>query len=400
MPERIPTLDDLDASDRRILVRADLNVPLDGRTITDDLRIEASLPTIRELAAAGAGIVVCSHLGRPKGEHRDDLSLRPVADRLAELLDTEVVFTGGIVGEEAESVAARLGPGEVALLENLRFDPGETTNDAAFADGLARLADAYVNDAFGAAHRAHASVVGVAERLPGYAGRLLARELDVLGRLLTDPPRPYVAVLGGAKVSDKLGVLRNILDRVDAIVVGGAMCFTFLKAEGHDVGSSRVEEDQVDSVREIVRAARDRGVDVHLPSDVVVADEFAEDAEPTTVDVAAGLPAGTMGLDIGPESSAAFSEVIESAGSVFWNGPMGVFEWEAFAAGTRAVASAMAGADGFTVVGGGDSAAAIRHFGLADAVDHVSTGGGAALELLEGVDLPGVAALRRDSGTA
>lgn len=395
--EGIATLDDLDASGRRILVRADLNVPLtDDGDVADDLRLRAALPTLEALVAAGAQVTLCSHLGRPGGEVDPSLSLRPVAERLAKLLDRTVYFSGDIIGDAARQASAALAPGEIALLENLRFDPGEKANDDRFVTDLTWFGAAYVNDAFGAAHRAHASVVGVAQRLPSYAGRLLVREVDVLGRLLTDPARPYVAVLGGAKVSDKLGVLEQLLERVDTVAVGGAMCFTFLRAEGHDVGASRVEDDQVGRVGELVGAARQRGVDVRVPTDVVVATEFDADAEATTKPVDAMEP-GDIGLDIGPESAGAYGEVIRGAGAAFWNGPMGVFEWERFAAGTETVASAMAESDAFTVVGGGDSAAAIRRLGLDTEVSHVSTGGGAALELLEGRDLPGVAALRGGS---
>ncbi|MBW3576378.1 MAG: phosphoglycerate kinase [Actinobacteria bacterium] len=387
------TLDDLDASGRRVLVRADLNVPLEDGTIADDLRIHAAVPTLRDLLDAGAKVTLCSHLGRPGGEPDDALSLRPVAERLGEVIGQEVHFSGDVVGDRARDTTGALAPGEIALLENLRFDPGERGNEERFVTALSWFGDVYVSDAFGAAHRAHASVVGVADVLPAYAGRLLIRELEMLGRLLEDPPRPYVAVLGGAKVSDKLGVLRNLLERVDALAVGGAMCFTFLRAEGTDTGASRVEDDQVDTVRELVGEARDRGVDVHLPVDVVVAPEFAEDAEATTVD-AKDIPADQLGLDIGPRTAESYAEAIAGAGAAFWNGPMGVFEWERFAAGTRTVAEAMADADGYTVVGGGDSAAAVRELGLDERVDHVSTGGGAALQLVEGAELPGVAALR------
>ena len=392
--EGVGTLDDLDASGRRLLVRADLNVPLtDDGEVADDLRLEAALPTLRHLLGAGAQITLCSHLGRPEGGADPSLSLRPVAERLSEMLDLEVYFSGHLVDDTARRTTAQLAPGEVALLENLRFDPGEKANDPGFITDLTWFGDAYVNDAFGAAHRTHASVVGVAEKLPAHAGRLLIDEVRTLGRLLEDPPRPYVAILGGAKVSDKLGVLRDLLQRVDALAVGGAMCFTFLRAEGHGTGASRVEEDQVDTVRELVDEARDRGVDVHLPSDIVVASEFAAGAEPSTVGVDA-IPADEMGLDVGPETAERYAEVIAGAGSAFWNGPMGVFEWDTFANGTQRVARAMADAGGFTVVGGGDSAAAIRELGLDGDVGHVSTGGGAALELLEGRDLPGLAALR------
>jgi phosphoglycerate kinase len=392
--EGVPTLDDLDAQGRTVFLRADLNVPLRDGEVADELRLQASLGSIERLRDQGARIVVASHLGRPKGEPDPATSMAPVGTRLDALLGGGVEVARDVVGPDARAKAAGLADGGVLLLENLRWDPGETANDDAFADALASLAEIYVDDAFGAAHRAHASISGVPARLPGYAGVLLARELDVLGALLDEPARPYVAVLGGAKVSDKLTVLENLLDRVDAIAVGGAMAFTFLVAEGHDVGSSRVERDQVDTVRDLVARARGRGVEVLLPSDVVVAPEFDEHATATTVDVEE-MPGDQMGLDVGPVTAEAYGRTIEGAGSVFWNGPMGVFEWAAFANGTRTVAESMARAPGFTVVGGGDSAAAVRALGLDGEVDHVSTGGGASLELLEGRDLPGVVALRR-----
>ena len=384
---------ELDVAGRRVLLRADLNVPLDGGRVTDDLRLEAALPTLRSLLDRGARVVLCSHLGRPGGEVVPDLSLAPVGTRLGELLGRDVPVAGDVVGDDARARVAGLGDGEVVLLENLRFEPGEKRNDDAFADALADLCDCYVGDAFGAAHRAHASVAGVPARREAAAGDLLLREVEVLGGLLEDPMRPYVAILGGAKVSDKLTVLENLVERVNAICVGGAMCFTFLRAQGHDVGTSRVEEDFVDTVAELLDRAVERGVDVLVPSDVVVAPEFAADAEPTTVPADA-MPAGQMGLDVGPATVEHYRAAVMNAGAVFWNGPMGVFEWEPFADGTRGVAQAMADTGAFTVVGGGDSAAAIRSFGLADRVSHVSTGGGASLELLEGKDLPGVAALR------
>jgi phosphoglycerate kinase len=390
----VPTLGDLDAAGKRVFVRADLNVPLRDGQVTDDLRVRSSVPTLRRLLDQGARVVVASHLGRPKGAPDPAYSMAPVGVRLAELLGAEVVIATDVVGDDARAKADRLQPGQLLLLENLRFEPGETANDDAFADALASFADVYVDDAFGAAHRAHASISGIASRLPGYAGELLERELEVLGGLQADPARPYLAVLGGAKVSDKLTVLENLLTQVDVVAVGGAMAFTFLVADGHDVGASRVEHEQVDTVRGLVADARDRGVRVLLPTDVVVASEFAEDAAATTVPVES-IPSDRLGLDIGPDTAAAYAGAIAEAGSIFWNGPMGVFEWEPFAAGTRAVAQAVAEADGFTVVGGGDSAAAIRAFGLDDQVDHVSTGGGASLELLEGKELPGVVALRR-----
>lgn len=389
----VRTLPDLDAAGKRVFVRADLNVPLRDGVITDDLRVQSSVPTLRALLDQGASVIVASHLGRPKGTPDPSSSMAAVGTRLAELLSTEVLTATDVVGEDATAKAATLRPGQVLLLENLRWDPGETGNDDAFAEALAAMAEVYVDDAFGACHRAHASISGIPARIPGYAGLLLERELDVLGGLLEDPARPYVAVLGGAKVSDKLTVLENLLERVDAIAVGGAMAFTFLVAEGLDVGASRVEAEQVETVGRLVAAARERGVEVLLPTDVVVAPSFAEDAPATTVPASA-MPADQMGLDVGPQTAAAYAAAIAGAGSVFWNGPMGVFEWDAFAAGTRTVADAMATTSAFTVVGGGDSAAAIRAFGLDDQVDHVSTGGGASLELLEGKELPGVVALR------
>ncbi|MBW3662266.1 MAG: phosphoglycerate kinase [Actinobacteria bacterium] len=392
--EGVRLVADLDVDGERVLLRADLNAPLTDGAVADDLRLTAALDTLRHLLERGARVVLCSHLGRPAGEPDPALSLSPVGRRLGELLGQPVPVAADVIGPDARARVDALGAGEVVLLENLRFEPGEMANDDAFADALSDLVDRYVDDAFGACHRAHASITGVPARVPGAAGLLLQRELAVLGRLLHDPPRPYVAVLGGAKVSDKLGVLRNLLTKVDALVVGGAMCFTFLRAEGADVGGSRVEDEQVETVRDLVADARAGGVEVHLPADVVAATEFAADADAVTVRVADGIPTDRIGLDIGPETASGYREVISGAGAVLWNGPMGVFEWDRFAAGTRAVAEAVAGCAGFTVVGGGDSAAAVRRLGLDGDVGHVSTGGGAALEFLEGTDLPGVAALR------
>jgi phosphoglycerate kinase len=392
MVDPLPTLDGLDAAGRRVLVRADLNVPLEDGRVGDDLRLEASLPTIRTLRAAGARVVLMSHLGRPKGEVREDLRLAPVAARLSDLLGAPVAAASDITGDDAHRVVDGLADGDVAVLENLRFDPGETANDPGFAAALAELGDAYVDDAFGAVHRAHASVVGVPSILqPAVAGHLLQTEVETLSRLLEKPAAPFLAILGGAKVSDKLGVIDNLLERVDHLLIGGAMCFTFLKAGGADVGASRVEEDQLDTVAGLIEQAGDR---LHLPVDIVAAAAFEADAEHRTVEADA-IPDGWMGLDIGPRTIEAFAEVIATARTVVWNGPMGVFEWEAFAAGTMGVADAVAACDGFTVIGGGDSAAAVRSMGYADRVSHISTGGGASLEFLEGVDLPGIAALRR-----
>jgi phosphoglycerate kinase len=386
------TVEQLAVDGRRVLVRLDLNVPLDGGRITDDLRIRAALPTVRSIVERG-GIAICmSHLGRPEGVD-ESLRLSPVAARMAELLERPVVAIPETIGEAAASAVAALTPGSVALLENLRFDPGEKKNDPAFAAGLAALGELYVNDAFGTAHRAHASVVGVPALL-GHddcaAGHLLAKELSAFSRVLEEPARPLVAILGGAKVSDKLAVVRNLLQRVDSILVGGAMAYTFLEARDVPVGDSRVEEDFLDECRSVLAEAAERGVAIELPSDHLCAPEFASDAA-TPADGA--IPAGLMGLDIGPATAARYAACIASAGTVVWNGPMGVFEREVYAAGTRTVAEAVAAAGGYTVVGGGDSAAALKAFGLADRVDHVSTGGGASLELLEGKQLPGLAAL-------
>jgi phosphoglycerate kinase len=386
------TVDRADVAGRRVLVRNDFNVPLEGGRVTDDLRVRAAVPTLRLLLERGARVVCCSHLGRPKGRRDERYTLAPVAPVLGERLGRRVAFVDDVAGQAARSAVDGLGGGEVLLLQNLRFEPGEEANDPEFAGRLAALADLYVDDAFGAAHRAHASVVGVAERLPAYAGFLLAGEVKVLSRLLEDPERPFVAVLGGSKVSDKLAVLDSLLARVDRLVVGGGMCFTFLAAEGHEVGDSLFEADQVDAVKALLATAERDGKPVLLPTDVVVAREVASDAEHRTVP-ADGIEKGWKGLDIGPETAEAFAAAVADARTVFWNGPMGVFELAPFAAGTRRVAEAVAAADGFTVVGGGDSAAALAELGLADRVDHLSTGGGASLELLEGKTLPGVAAI-------
>lgn len=385
------TLDDLDVAGRRVLVRADLNVPLDGGEVGDDFRIRAALPTIRRLREAGAVVTVCSHLGRPKGPD-PALRLDPVAARLGELGGFGVRKLDEVVGPTVETAVAAAAPGDVLLLENTRFEAGETKNDPALADGLAALGEVFVQDAFGSVHRAHASTVGVAERLRSGAGLVLEAELRSLGALLGAPERPYVVVLGGAKVSDKLAVIENLLPRVDTLLVGGGMCFTLLAARGLDVGESLVEPDLIERVRSILDGPY--GERILLPSDVVVADRFAADAAARTVPVEA-IPAGWRGLDIGPLTADLFAGTVAGAGSVFWNGPMGVFEWPAFRAGTDAVARAVAGCGGFTVVGGGDSVAAVRLLGVEGDISHVSTGGGAGLELLEGRELPGVVVLER-----
>ncbi|MFL5791040.1 MAG: phosphoglycerate kinase [Actinomycetota bacterium] len=389
------TLDALgDVAGARVFVRADLNVPLHDGVVGDDTRIAAMVPTARELLERGARLVVASHLGRPKGTVVEDLRLAPVGRVLAERLGTRVTTLDEVTPDTLPN-------DDVVLLENLRFDPGEEANDVTFAGALAEYADAYVDDAFGAVHRAHASVAALPELLlasgrRAVAGRLVQREVDVLGRLLHDPARPFVAILGGAKVSDKLGVIASLTERVDALVIGGAMAFTLIAAEGGKVGASLVEEDRLDDVKSALTAARERGVTVHLPSDVVAAPAI-EAAAPTDVVAADAVPEGLMGLDIGPATIAAFTDALAGAGSILWNGPMGVFELEPFAAGTRAVAHACAESGAFTVVGGGDSLAAITREGLAGAFDHLSTGGGASLEFLEGRRLPGLAILEDDA---
>ncbi|MDQ6797175.1 MAG: phosphoglycerate kinase [Actinomycetota bacterium] len=361
----LPTLEDLpDPKGKRVLLRVDFNVPISDGTIDDDMRIRAALPTIEWLVDHGANVDACAHLGRPMGKPDDKYSLDPVRERLAELAP------------------------DVELMENLRFDPGEEDNDDAFVQRLVDGHDLYVNDAFGACHRSHASVVGPPKHLPSAAGRLLAREVEVLSKLLTEPGRPFVAILGGAKVSDKLGVIKALLDKVDVLVIGGGMCFTFLAAQGHDVGDSLLQEDQIDACRDLLGS----GKEILLPTDVVA---MGPNDELTTSGV--DISDGWKGLDIGPESAASFAETIAGAGTVLWNGPMGMFEDERFAAGTKTVAEAVAGSDGFTVVGGGDSAAAVAEFGFADGIDHISTGGGASLEFIEQGDLPGLKALRTAS---
>ena len=389
-----------DVRGKRVLVRSDLNVPLDGSTITDDGRIRASVPTIRSLVDAGARVAVVAHLGRPKGAPDPAYSLRPVAERLGELLGAPVAFATDTVGESAQETVAGLGDGEVAVLENVRFNAGETSKDeaerGAFADQLAALADAFVSDGFGVVHRKQASVYDVAQRLPHAMGGLVAKEIDVLRRLTVDPARPYVVVLGGSKVSDKLGVIDNLLGKADKLLIGGGMVFTFLKAQGHEVGKSLLEEDQLDVCRSYLARAEESGVEIVLPTDIVVDTAFpSAGTEPhPTVVPASEIPADSLGLDIGPESGAAFAAALEGAHTVFWNGPMGVFEVSAFAEGTRAVAQALTAIDGLSVVGGGDSAAAVRKLGFDEAgFGHISTGGGASLEYLEGKELPGITVL-------
>ena len=399
------TLDDLDVADRRVLVRVDFNVPLapsgaaGPARVADDTRIRAALPTIEELRGRRARVVLASHLGRPPG--RDPaLSMRPVADRLAELTDADVTLAPGVVGDDVRAFSENLGPGDVLVLENLRWEPGETANDSDFARQLAELADVYVDDAFGAAHRAHASTEGVARLLPSAAGRLLEREVATLTAILEDPRRPLVAVIGGAKVTDKIAVLDRFLAVADTILIGGAMCFPFFAAQGHSVGASLCEAEGAQAAaRALAEAGTDGRARLELPSDLVIGDAFSAEAATRTID-GVDVPDGWMGLDIGPATAERYAAAVAGAGTVFWNGPMGAFELAPFAAGTRALAEAVAASDALTVVGGGDSAAALHAFGLAGRVDHVSTGGGATLELVEGRILPGVEALGGVTGAA
>lgn len=392
------TLDSLgDVRGKVVLVRSDFNVPLDGDTITDDGRIRAALPTLTRLAEAGAKVLVMAHLGRPKGEPDPKYSLAPVAKRLGELVGHDVVLAEDTVGESAKKVASELKDGQIALVENVRFDARETSKDdaerAALADEYASLADLFVSDGFGVVHRKQASVYDIAQKLPSAAGELVFKEIDSLSKATDNPERPYVVILGGSKVSDKLGVIKNLLEKADRLLIGGGMAFTFLKAQGHGVGSSLLEEDQVETVKGYLKTAEERGVEIVLPVDVVVAPEFKADAPATVVD-ADSIPDDQMGLDIGPKSAELYASKIADAKTIVWNGPMGVFEFEAFSGGTKAVAQAMSDASGYTIVGGGDSAAAVRTLGFDEATfSHISTGGGASLEFLEGKILPGISIL-------
>lgn len=390
-------LADLHVAGKRVFLRCDLNVPIKNGEITDDGRIKASLPTINALLQEGASIVIAAHLGRPKGEIKPELSLAPVAIRLAQLLQRPVSFSGAITGAEVSKAAGELSTGEILLLENIRFSAAETSKDAgeraAFAAELALLADCYVGDGFGAVHRKHASVYDLPKLLPSAPGILVAAEVEVLKKLTVDPVRPYGVVLGGSKVSDKIGVISNLLGKVDVMAIGGGMLFTFLAAQGREIGSSLVEVDLIDSVRELIHKAEEAGVTLLLPTDIVVAPNFSADAPPTLVG-ADKIPSDQMGLDIGPESATAFAQAIKGCKTLFWNGPMGVFEFPKFAAGTKVIAQALTEVDGISVVGGGDSAAAVRALGFADSdFGYISTGGGASLEFLEGKELPGLKAL-------
>ena len=388
------TIMDVDVAGKKILLRCDFNVPQDKATgqITSDKRIVAALPTIKYLLEQKAAVIACSHLGKPKGEWKEKLSLAPVAQRLSELLGQEVIFSKDIVGADAKAKAAALQGGQIMLLENLRFDPREEKNDPSFAKELASMAELYVSDAFGTVHRAHASTAGVAAFLPAVSGLLVAKELEIMGGALNDPKRPFVAVLGGAKVSDKIGVINNLLEKADTIIIGGGMAYTFAKAQGGSIGKSLCENDKLDYALEMIEKAKKNGVALLLPTDTVAADDFSNDANRQVVSTM-NIPDDYEGMDIGPDTTKTFCDAVRGAGTVVWNGPMGVFEFENFAAGTRAMAQALADSGAVTIVGGGDSAAAVEQLGFADKITHISTGGGASLEFLEGLELPGVACL-------
>ena len=385
---------DIDLKDKTVFCRVDFNVPLSGGQITDDTRIRAAVPTIQYLIDHGAKVILASHLGRPKGEVKDELRLDPVANRLSELLGRPVKKTNEVIGPEVEAAARALKPGDVLLLENVRFLPGEEKNDPELAKAFAALADVYVNDAFGAAHRAHASTEGIAHHLkPAVSGLLLEKELRVLGEALENPKRPFTAIIGGAKVKDKIGVISNLLNKVDNLIVGGGLAYTFIKAKGLEIGRSLLDEEHIDLAKEFMKTAEEKGVKFYTPVDAVVADDFSEQANKKVVPIDA-IPADWEALDIGPETVKLYADVIRGSKLVVWNGPMGVFEMDAFANGTKGVAEALADSkDTLSIIGGGDSAAAVEKFGLADRMDHISTGGGASLELMEGKVLPGVAGL-------
>ena len=384
------TIYDVDVKGKKVLLRCDFNVPQDKETgeITSDKRIVAAIPTIKYLLENGAAVISCSHLGKPKGEWKTKLTLAPVAKRLSELLGQEVIFASDIIGEDAQAKAAALQPGQIMLLENLRFDIREEKNGADFAKALADMADIFVSDAFGTVHRAHASTAGVAAYLPAYSGLLVNKELSIMGKALDDPKRPFVAVLGGAKVSDKINVINNLLEKADTIIIGGGMAYTFKKAQGYEIGTSLLEADRLDYAKEMIEKAAAKGVKFLLPVDNLCAAEFSADAEPVLVE--GNIPENLMGMDIGPKTVELFAEAVKGAGTIVWNGPMGVFEFDKFAGGTKAMAKALAESGAVTIVGGGDSAAAVEKLGFADKITHISTGGGASLEFLEGKELPGV----------
>lgn len=387
------SIEDIDVKGKKVLVRCDFNVPLNDKgEITSETRIISSLPTIKYLIDNGAKVILCSHLGRPKGEWKSEYSLSVVAKRLSELLGKEVKMAKDVIGESAKQLSASLNDGDVMLLENVRFHKEETKNDEEFSKSLASLADIFVNDAFGTAHRAHSSTTGVASFIPAVCGYLIKKEIDVMGKALENPERPFVAILGGAKVSDKIGVINNLLDKVDTLIIGGGMAYTFIKAQGMEIGKSLCEEDKLPLANELLEKARTKGVTLLLPIDTLVGKEFSETTEPILVEIDK-IPTDCLGLDIGPKTIKLFEDVIKEAKTVVWNGPMGVFEWKNFAGGTKAVAKALADSNCVSIIGGGDSAAAAESLGFADKITHISTGGGASLEFLEGIELPGIAAL-------
>ena len=387
------TVYDVDVKGKKVLLRCDFNVPQNKETgeITSDKRIKAAIPTIKYLLDNGAAVIACSHLGKPKGEWKEKLTLAPVAKRLSELLGMDVIFAKDIIGEDAQAKAAALKPGQIMLLENLRFDIREEKNGEDFAKALADMAEIFVSDAFGTVHRAHASTAGVAAYLPAYSGLLVDKELSVMGKALDDPKRPFVAVLGGAKVSDKINVINNLLEKADTIIIGGGMAYTFKKAQGYEIGTSLLEADRIDYAKDMIAKAEAKGVKFLLPVDNMCAAEFSADAEPVLCE--GDIPTDLMGMDIGPKTIELFAAAVKGAGTIVWNGPMGVFEFDKFAVGTKAMAQALAESGAITIVGGGDSAAAVEKLGYADKITHISTGGGASLEFLEGKELPGVACL-------
>ena len=387
------SVEDIDVSGKKVLVRCDFNVPLKDGVITSDKRIVAALPTIKYLLDKNAAVILCSHLGRPKGEPNPAFSLAPVAKRLGELLGKPVAMAADVVGDDAKAKAAALEPGQVLMLENVRFEKGETKNDEALSKAFASLAEIYVNDAFGSAHRAHSSTAGVAASLPAVCGYLIQKEITIMGKALADPKRPFVAILGGAKVSDKIGVINNLIEKVDTLIVGGGMAYTFAKAQGYAIGDSLCEEDKIDLAKEMLEKAKAKGIQFLLPVDTVCGDKFDANCEKKTVVAAEGIPDGWMGMDIGEKSVELFCNAIKGAGTVVWNGPMGVVEFERFANGTLEVAKAVADSGAISIIGGGDSAAAVTKLGFGDKMTHISTGGGASLEFLEGKELPGIAAL-------
>ncbi|MFC7064083.1 phosphoglycerate kinase [Halobacillus seohaensis] len=386
------TIRDVEVQGKTVFCRVDFNVPMNGEEVTDDTRIKAALPTIKHLTGNGAKVILASHLGRPKGEVVEDLRLDPVAKRLSDLLAKTVMKTDEVYGEEVNKAISEMGNGDILLIENVRFHPGEEKNDAELAKSFADMADLYVNDAFGAAHRAHASTAGIAEHIPAVAGFLMEKELNVLGKALSNPERPFTAIIGGAKVKDKIGVIDNLIDKVDHLIIGGGLAYTFVKAQGHEIGKSLLEEDKIDLAKQYMKKAEEKGVDFVMPEDVVVADDFSDSANTEVVSIDS-IPSDWEALDIGPKTREKYEKIIKDSKLVIWNGPMGVFELETFANGTKAVSKALANTKGYTVIGGGDSAAAVEKFGYADDMDHVSTGGGASLEFMEGKDLPGVALL-------